>query len=86
MASAHDKVEKNIGLMIILVIGVISIGGLVQIVPLFFQDSLTEPVAGLEPYSALRLEGRDIYVREGCYLCHSQMIRPFRAETERYGH
>jgi len=86
MASAHDKVEKNIGLMIVLIIGVISIGGLVQIIPLFFQDSLTEPVAGLKPYSALRLEGRDIYVREGCYLCHSQMIRPFRAETERYGH
>ncbi len=86
MASAHDKVEKNIGLMIILIIVVISIGGLVQIIPLFFQDSLTEPVAGLKPYSALRLEGRDIYVREGCYLCHSQMIRPFRAETERYGH
>jgi cytochrome c oxidase cbb3-type subunit 2 len=86
MASAHDKVEKNIGLMIILIIAVISVGGLVQIVPLFFQDSLTEPVAGLKPYSALRLEGRDIYVREGCYLCHSQMIRPFRAETERYGH
>ena len=86
MATAHDKVEKNIGLMIILTIAVISIGGLVQIVPLFFQDSLTEPVAGLKPYSALRLEGRDIYVREGCYTCHSQMIRPFRAETERYGH
>ena len=86
MASAHDKVEKNIGLMIILIIGVISIGGLVQIIPLFFQDSLTEPVAGLKPYSALRLEGRDIYVRESCYVCHSQMIRPFRAETERYGH
>jgi cytochrome c oxidase cbb3-type subunit 2 len=86
MATAHDKVEKNIGLMIVLIIGVISIGGLVQIVPLFFQDSLTEPVAGLKPYSALRLEGRDIYVREGCYVCHSQMIRPFRAETERYGH
>jgi cytochrome c oxidase cbb3-type subunit 2 len=86
MATAHDKVETNIGLMIILVIAVISIGGLVQIVPLFFQDSLTEPIAGLKPYSALRLEGRDIYVREGCYLCHSQMIRPFRAETERYGH
>jgi cytochrome c oxidase cbb3-type subunit 2 len=86
MATAHDKVEKNIGLMIILIIAVISVGGLVQIVPLFFQDSLTEPVAGLKPYSALRLEGRDIYVREGCYLCHSQMIRPFRAETERYGH
>ena len=86
MASAHDKVEKNIGLMIILIIAVISVGGLVQIIPLFFQDSLTEPVAGLKPYSALRLEGRDIYVREGCYVCHSQMIRPFRAETERYGH
>ena len=86
MATAHDKVEKNIGLMIILVILVISVGGLVQIVPLFFQDSLTEPVDGLEPYSALRLEGRDIYIREGCYVCHSQMIRPFRAETERYGH
>ena len=86
MASAHDKVEKNIGLMIILTIAVISVGGLVQIIPLFFQDSLTEPVAGLKPYSALRLEGRDIYVREGCYTCHSQMIRPFRAETERYGH
>ena len=86
MASAHDKVEKNIGLMIVLIIGVISVGGLVQIVPLFFQDSLTEPVAGLKPYTALRLQGRDIYVREGCYVCHSQMIRPFRAETERYGH
>ena len=86
MASAHDKVEKNIGLMIILIIAVISVGGLVQIIPLFFQDSLTEPVAGLKPYSPLRLEGRDIYVREGCYVCHSQMIRPFRAETERYGH
>ena len=70
MASAHDKVEKNIGLMIVLVIAVISVGGLVQIVPLFFQDSLTEPVAGLKPYSALRLEGRDIYVREGCYVCN----------------
>jgi len=86
MASAHDKVEKNIGLMIVLIIIVLSIGGLVQIVPLFFQDSLTEPVAGLKPYDPLRLEGRDIYVREGCYVCHSQMIRPFRAETERYGH
>ncbi len=72
--------------MIVLIIGVISIGGLVQIVPLFFQDSLTEPVAGLKPYEPLRLEGRDIYIREGCYVCHSQMIRPFRAETERYGH
>jgi cytochrome c oxidase cbb3-type subunit 2 len=86
MASGHDKIETNIGLMIILVIITVSIGGLVQIVPLFFQQSLTEPVAGLEPYSPLRLAGRDVYVREGCYLCHSQMIRPFRAETERYGH
>ncbi len=86
MATAHEKVEKNIGLMIILVIVVLSIGGLVQIIPLFFQDSLTEPVAGLKPYSPLRLEGRDIYVRDGCHVCHSQMIRPFRAETERYGH
>jgi len=86
MAIGHDKIEKNIGLMIILVIITVSIGGLVQIVPLFFQTSTTEAVAGLEPYSPLRLAGRDIYVREGCYLCHSQMIRPFRAETERYGH
>ena len=86
MATGHDKIESNIGLMIILVIITISIGGLVQIVPLFFQHSTTEAVAGLEPYTPLRLTGRDIYVREGCYLCHSQMIRPFRAETERYGH
>ena len=86
MASGHDKIEKNIGLMLLLIVIVISIGGLVQIVPLFFQHSTTEPVDGLEPYSPLRLAGRDVYVREGCYLCHSQMIRPFRAETERYGH
>jgi cytochrome c oxidase cbb3-type subunit 2 len=86
MAFGHDKIETNIGLMIILIIIVVSIGGLVQIVPLFFQHSTTEPVAGLKPYSPLRLAGRDVYVREGCYLCHSQMIRPFRAETERYGH
>jgi cytochrome c oxidase cbb3-type subunit 2 len=86
MATGHDKVEKNVGLMIVLIIVVISIGGLVQIVPLYFQTSTTEAVAGLEPYTPLRLAGRDIYVREGCYLCHSQMIRPFRAETERYGH
>ncbi len=72
--------------MMILIVVTISIGGLVQIIPLFFQQSLTEPVTGVEPYSPLRLEGRDIYVREGCYVCHSQMIRPFRAETERYGH
>jgi cytochrome c oxidase cbb3-type subunit 2 len=86
MAFGHDKIEKNIGLMIVLVVIVISIGGLVQIVPLFFQQSTTEAVAGLEPYTPLRLAGRDVYIREGCYLCHSQMIRPFRAETERYGH
>lgn len=86
MATGHAKVETNIGLMIALVIIVVSIGGLVQIVPLFFQASLTEPIAGLKPYSALRLEGRDIYIRESCSVCHSQMIRPFRAETERYGH
>jgi len=86
MASAHDKIEKNLGLMIVLVVIVISIGGLVEIVPLFYQKSTTEPVDGIKPYPALQLEGRDIYVREGCYLCHSQMIRPFRAETERYGH
>ncbi len=86
MATGHEKVEKNLGIMLVFVVFFISVGGLVQIVPLFFQDSLTEPVAGLKPYSALRLTGRDIYVREGCYTCHSQMIRPFRAETERYGH
>ena len=86
MATGHEKIEKNIGLMIVLIILVVSVGGLVQIVPLFFQTSTTEAVAGLEPYTPLRLAGRDVYVREGCYLCHSQMIRPFRAETERYGH
>jgi cytochrome c oxidase cbb3-type subunit 2 len=86
MASGHEKIEKNIGLMIVLIVLVVSVGGLVQIIPLFFQHSTTQAVAGLEPYSALRLAGRDVYVREGCYLCHSQMIRPFRAETERYGH
>ena len=83
---SHDVVEKNIGLMAILILLVISVGGLVEIVPLFFLKSTTEPVEGLKPYTALQLEGRDIYIREGCYLCHSQMIRPFRAETERYGH
>lgn len=82
----HDKVEQNVPLLVILVIVVISIAGLVEIIPLFFQRSTTEPVAGLKPYTALQLEGRDVYIREGCYNCHSQMIRPFRAETERYGH
>jgi len=85
-SSFQAKVEQNVGLLIIMIILVVSVGGLVQIVPLFFQKSTTVPVEGLKPYSALRLAGRDIYVREGCYLCHSQMIRPFRAETERYGH
>jgi len=85
-SSFQAKIEQNVGLLIILTILVVSVGGLVQIVPLFFQTSTTVPVEGLKPYSALRLSGRDIYVREGCYLCHSQMIRPFRAETERYGH
>ena len=85
-AFSHAKIEKNLPLMIALIILAISFGGLVEIVPLFFQKSTTEPVAGLKPYDALALTGRDIYVREGCYNCHSQMIRPFRAETERYGH
>lgn len=83
---SHEVFEKNIGLMAIGIVLVVSIAGLVQIVPLFFLKSTTEPVDGLRPYTALQLEGRDIYIREGCYTCHSQMIRPFRAETERYGH
>ncbi|RJF96118.1 cytochrome-c oxidase, cbb3-type subunit II [Noviherbaspirillum saxi] len=83
---SHEWIEKNPWLLIALVVLVVSVGGLVEIVPLFFQKSTTEPIAGLKPYSALRLAGRDVYVREGCYNCHSQMIRPFRAETERYGH
>jgi len=86
MKLTQDFVEKNIGVMIVLIILVVSVGGLVEIVPLFFQRSTTEPVAGLKPYTALQLSGRDIYIREGCNNCHSQMIRPFRAETERYGH
>ena len=86
MKFSHEWIEKNPWLLIGLVLVVISFGGLIEIVPLFFQKSTTEPVAGLKPYSALRLVGRDIYIREGCYNCHSQMIRPFRAETERYGH
>ena len=86
MKLTHDLIERKTALMIALVIAVVSVGGLVEIVPLFFQRSTTEPVAGLKPYPPLQLAGRDIYVREGCYNCHSQMIRPFRAETERYGH
>ncbi|MDZ7828650.1 MAG: cytochrome-c oxidase, cbb3-type subunit II [Halofilum sp. (in: g-proteobacteria)] len=83
---SHEVVEKNIGLMAVLIAIVISIGGLVEIVPLFFQARTTEPVEGVKPYEALEFAGRDVYVSEGCYNCHSQMIRPFRAETERYGH
>jgi cytochrome c oxidase cbb3-type subunit II len=86
MKFTHESIEKNPWLLIALVTVVVSFGGLVEIVPLFFQKSTTEPIAGLKPYSALRLTGRDIYIREGCYNCHSQMVRPFRAETERYGH
>lgn len=82
----HEKVEKNIGLMGLLIFIVISFGGLAEIVPLFFISDTTEPLKGMKPHSALALEGRDIYIREGCNTCHSQMIRPFRAETERYGH
>lgn len=85
MKLTHDLIERNIGLMALLILLVISVGGLVEIVPLFYQQSTTEPVEGLEPYDPLQLTGRDIYIREGCYNCHSQMIRPFRAETERYG-
>src|SRR3569833_990799 len=86
MKFTHEWIEKNPWLLITLIVVVVSFGGLAEIVPLFFQKSTTEPVAGLKPYSPLRLAGRDIYVLEGCYYCHSQMIRPFRAETERYGH
>ncbi len=86
MKFTHESIEKKPWLLMILVLLVVSVGGLVEILPLFFQKSTTEAVAGLKPYSPLRLAGRDIYVREGCYNCHSQMIRPFRAETERYGH
>lgn len=86
MKFTHDFIERNIGWMVGLTIFTISFGGLVEIVPLFFQHSTTEPVSGIKPYTALQLAGRDVYIREGCYNCHSQMIRPFRAETERYGH
>lgn len=82
----HDIVERNIGLMTVLIIFAISFGGLVQIVPLFFLKETTEPIEGLVPHTALELEGRDIYIREGCHTCHTQMVRPLRAEVERYGH
>ena len=82
----HEKIEKNAGWLIVLTVIVISFGGLLEIVPLFFQKSTTQAVEGVKPYDAVRLAGRDVYIREGCYNCHSQMVRPFRAETERYGH
>lgn len=82
----HELIEKNVGLLLVLTFLVASVGGIVEIIPLYFQKSTTQPVAGVKPYTPLQLEGRDIYIREGCYGCHSQMIRPFRAETERYGH
>jgi len=86
MTNKHEKIEKNVGLFFIFTILAISIGGLVEITPLFFQKETTQPVDNLRPYTALEMEGRDIYIRESCNVCHSQMIRPFRAETERYGH
>ena len=86
MALAHEKVEKNVGLMAVLIAVVISFGGLAQIVPLMFQAEVIEPLPGMEPYPALELAGRDVYIREGCYNCHSQMVRTLRFETERYGH
>ncbi|WP_240189530.1 cytochrome-c oxidase, cbb3-type subunit II [Azonexus hydrophilus] len=82
----HEQIEKSVGLLIVLTLLVVSVGGLLEIVPLFFQKSTTTPVEGVKPYSAVQVAGRDVYIREGCYLCHSQMIRPFRGETERYGH
>ncbi|PQA79487.1 cytochrome-c oxidase, cbb3-type subunit II [Rhodoferax sp. TS-BS-61-7] len=83
---SHEKIETNNFLMIVLILLVLLVGGMVEIVPLFFQKSTTEPIKGIQPYTALQLAGRDVYIREGCYNCHSQMIRPFRAETLRYGH
>jgi cytochrome c oxidase cbb3-type subunit 2 len=82
----HEIVEKNIGLLGVLVAIVISVGGLVEIIPLTLSKEVTQPAPGVKPYEALQLEGRDVYIREGCYVCHSQMIRPLRGETERYGH
>ena len=81
----HEKIEKNINLMMVLIVVAISIGGLIEIIPLMLSSDATEPYEGITPYPALQLAGRDIYVREGCYVCHSQQIRPFRSETERYG-
>jgi cytochrome c oxidase cbb3-type subunit 2 len=86
MTNAHALIEKNVGLLAILILIAISLGGMAQITPLMYQQQMMEPVDGLKPYTALQMEGRDIYIREGCVGCHSQMIRPFRSETERYGH
>ncbi|ADN76107.1 cytochrome c oxidase, cbb3-type, subunit II [Ferrimonas balearica DSM 9799] len=86
MKFKHEIVEKNVGLLAIFTVIAISFGGVAEIVPLIFQQETTQPVDGLKPYTALQMEGRDVYIREGCANCHSQMIRPFRAETERYGH
>jgi cytochrome c oxidase cbb3-type subunit 2 len=86
MSNSHEKIEKNIGLMMVLVTIAISLGGLSQIVPLMFQAEAVEPLPGVEPYSALELAGRDVYVREGCFGCHSQMVRTLRFDSERYGH
>jgi cytochrome c oxidase cbb3-type subunit 2 len=85
MSKGHKRLEKNIILMSVFIVVVVSLGGLVEILPLIFQDQVRTPAEGIKPYPALQLAGRDIYVREGCYNCHSQMIRPFRSETERYG-
>ena len=85
MSNAHEVVEKNVGLMIVLPLIAVSFGGLAEIVPLFWQKATTEPLETLEPYTALEMEGRDIYIREGCHVCHTQMVRPLRAETERFG-
>ena len=81
----HETIEKSINLMMVLIVLAISVGGLVELIPLMMSSNSTEPAPGIKPYPALRLAGRDVYVREGCYNCHSQMIRPFRSETERYG-
>lgn len=85
MSTGHKKLETNISLMAIFIVIAVSLGGLVEIVPLIFLDQVRQPTEGVEPYPALQLAGRDVYIREGCYNCHSQMIRPFRSETERYG-
>jgi cytochrome c oxidase cbb3-type subunit 2 len=86
MSMSHEKVEKNVGLLAILIVAVVAVGGLVEIVPLMYQAEVVEPLPGVKPYAPLELAGRDVYVREGCYNCHSQMVRTLRFETERYGH